>query len=84
MTGLKSGGTASDIPGMKVNIPRMFVGTLLIALAWGVVFTGLTGMTGARPTAGGVLLAVAASFVGTQVLLGRRIPGFKRRTRSVH
>ena len=84
MTGLKSAGTASDIYGMKVHIPRMIVGTLLIALAWGVVFTGLTGMTGARPTAGGVLLAIAAAFVGTQVLLGKRIPGFKRRTRAVH
>jgi hypothetical protein len=66
---------------MKRHLPRIIVGLLLLAMA-GIMF----GVFGVKPL-GHVPLArlallLAIAFIGTQVLFGRRLPGFRRRTRN--
>ncbi len=62
-----------------MSTPRKIVGGLLLVLA-ALVYLGVFTHAGAAPWAR-VLLSCIAAFFGTQVLLGRRIPGFHWRTR---
>ena len=62
-----------------MSTPRKIVGGLLLVLA-ALVYLGVFTHAGAAPWAR-VLLSCIAAFVGTQVLLGKRIPGFHWRTR---
>jgi len=59
--------------------PRKIVGGVLLVLAV-LVYLGLFTHPAAAPWIR-VLLACIAAFVGTQVTLGKRIPGFRRRMR---
>jgi hypothetical protein len=67
---------------MKVHIPRMVVGTLLLGMA-GVMLVLLVAAPVGPAPAGHVLIMLSTAFVGTQVYFGRPIPGFRRRVRSV-
>ncbi len=64
---------------MKVHIPRMLVGGLLLAMVPLMIFVGLPGShaQGVR-----IVLASILAFIGTQVFLGRRLPGFRRPSRD--
>jgi len=62
-----------------MSTPRKVVGGLLLVLAV-LVYLGLITHPGAAPWAR-VLLSCIAAFLGIQVLLGKRIPGFHWRTR---
>ncbi|HUE29600.1 MAG TPA: hypothetical protein VMR79_01925 [Verrucomicrobiae bacterium] len=62
-----------------MSTPRKFVGGVLLILA-GLVYLGVLTHPTAAPWVR-VLLSCISAFVGTQVLLGKRIPGFNRRTR---
>jgi Na+/H+ antiporter NhaA len=63
-----------------MSTPRKIVGGLLLVLA-ALVYLGLiTHPESAAPWAR-VLLSCIAAFLGVQVLLGKRIPGFHWRTR---
>ena len=61
-----------------MTIPRTIVGGALLVLAV-LVYLGALSHPGAAPWAR-VLIASIAAFLGTQVLLGKRIPGFHWRT----
>ncbi len=60
--------------------PRSIVGGLLLLLAVLCLF-GLRGHAG-MGLYGRLLVMMVAGFVGTQVLRGKRLPGFNWRTRS--
>ena len=68
-------------PNMKIHIPRMFVGSLLLGMA-GIMLVLLVAAPVSHAPFARLALMLTTAFVGTQVLWGRRIPGFKRR--SVH
>jgi len=61
-----------------MSTPRKIVGGMLLVLA-ALVYLGVFTHPGAAPWAR-LLLACIAAFLGIQVLLGRRIPGFHWRT----
>jgi len=62
-----------------MNVPRKIIGGLILVLAV-LVYLGLLSHPGAAPWTR-VLLASIIAFVGTQVTLGKRLPGFRWRTR---
>ena len=62
-----------------MSTPRKIVGGMLLVLA-ALVYLGVFTHPGAAPWAR-LLLACIATFLGIQVLLGKRIPGFHWRTR---
>jgi uncharacterized membrane protein YjjB (DUF3815 family) len=62
-----------------MGTPRKIVGGLLLVLG-SLVYLGLFTHPGAAPWAR-VLLACIIAFVGTQVTLGKRLPGFRWRVR---
>ena len=62
-----------------MNTPRKIVGGLLLVLA-ALVYLGLFTQPGSAPWVR-LLLACIDAFLGVQVLLGKRIPGFHWRTR---
>jgi hypothetical protein len=62
-----------------MTTPRKIVGGVLLVLA-GLVYLGLFTHPTAAPWAR-VLLTCMLAFVGTQVILGRRLPGFRWRAR---
>ena len=62
-----------------MSTPRKIVGGALLVLA-ALVYLGVFTHPGAAPWAR-LLLACIAAFLGIQVLLGKRIPGFHWRTR---
>ena len=62
-----------------MSTPRKIVGGMLLVLA-ALVYLGVFTHPGAAPWAR-LLLACIAAFLGIQVLLGKRIPGFHWRTR---
>jgi len=66
---------------MKIQIPRMIVGCLLLGMA-GIMLVFLIAAPVTHAPFARLVLLLTTTFVGTQVLWGRRIPGFKRR--SVH
>jgi hypothetical protein len=67
---------------MKIHIPRMIVGGLLLGMA-GILLVLLVAAPVSQVPATRLLLILALVFIGTQVFFGRRIPGFRRRTRGV-
>ena len=62
-----------------MSTPRKIVGGVLLVLA-ALVYLGVFTHPAAAPWAR-LLLACIAAFLGIQVLLGKRIPGFHWRTR---
>ena len=62
-----------------MTTPRLIVGAALMLLTVLLLF-GLPAHVGSAPWAR-TLLICAAGGIGTQVLLGKRIPGFRWRTR---
>jgi hypothetical protein len=62
-------------------IPRMIVGGLLVAMGVA-VFLRLPGPHSVTWDVARVVIVGALCFVGTQVLLGKRIPGFRKRQRG--
>ncbi len=64
-----------------MSTPRKIVGGALLVLA-ALVYLGVFTHPGAAPWAR-LLLACIAAFLGIQVLLGKRIPGFHWRTRHL-
>ena len=65
---------------MKIHIPRMIVGGLLLGMA-GILLVLLVAAPVSPAPFTRLLLILSLAFVGTQVFFGRAIPGFKRRTR---
>ncbi len=62
-----------------MKVPRMIVGVLLLILA-GLMLFGLISHVHVAPWAR-LILTLVVAFVGTQVLFGRRLPGFRWRTK---
>ena len=62
---------------MKIQIPRMIVGCLLLGMA-GVMLTLLIAAPVTHAPFARLVLLLTTAFVGTQVLWGRRVPGFRR------
>jgi len=62
---------------MKIHVPRMIVGCLLLGLA-GVMLTLLLATPLTHAPFARLVLLLTTTFVGTQVLWGRRVPGFRR------
>ncbi len=63
----------------SMTVPRMIVGGLLLILA-GLMFFGLIAHVHVAPWAR-LLLTLLIAFVCTQVLFGKRLPGFSWRTK---
>ena len=64
---------------MKIHGPRMIVGSLLLGMA-GVMLTLLVAAPISHAPLARLVLLLTTTFVGTQVLWGRRVPGFRRHT----
>ena len=62
-----------------MKVPRMIVGMLLLILA-GLLLFGLISHVHVAPWAR-LILTLVVAFVGTQVLFGRRLPGFRWRAK---
>ena len=62
---------------MKIHIPRMIVGCLLLGLG-GVMLNLLVAAPVTHAPFARLVLLLTTTFVGTQVLWGRRVPGFRR------
>ena len=67
---------------MKTNLPRVLVGASLLLLAVVFFIVGVANTTG-TPSVARFLVAMTAAFVGTQMVLGRRVPGMRRGSGSV-
>ena len=62
-------------------IPRLIVGGVLLALG----LLAMLNLPGVHPHSAALsqaLVAILAASIGTQVLLGKRIPGFRRKTKG--
>ncbi len=62
---------------MRIHVPRMVVGCLLLGLG-GVMLTLLVAAPISHAPFARLILLLTTTFVGTQVLWGRRVPGFRR------
>ena len=62
---------------MKIHVPRMIVGCLLLGMA-GAMLTLLVAAPISHAPFARLVLLLTTTFVGTQVLWGRRVPGFRR------
>jgi hypothetical protein len=62
-------------------IPRLIVGGVLLTLGL-LAILDLPGVHAHGAAISQAFIAILAASIGTQVLLGKRIPGFRRRTRG--
>ena len=63
--------------------PRVFIGVVLLALT-GFIFAGFLHPHSLTNHLARLVIFLMTAFVGTQVFRGKRLPGFRRRTRTPH
>jgi hypothetical protein len=61
--------------------PRALMGALLLVQS-GLVYSGILTHHGTKTNLARLVISCIAAFAGTQVLFGRRLPGFRWRARA--